>query len=379
MSCKLLRKQMISTVSRCIYFDAASMAPLPACVGEKMSRFVRHKESLPLDYNVMFGNTVGPCREKLAALINAQPEEIAFFSSVAQGINTAAWCIPFHEGDNVILCDREFASNVYPWIEMGLRRKVEVRIVPNDGGGLTVDLLNRYADSRTKAVSVSSVEFGDGYRTDLAAIGQWCREHQAFFTVDSAQSLGVLPMDVQKYQIDYMAGLSGKWMMGSFGAGFLYVRKELIEATTPPFPSMDSMEKAPDCLDYTPKYKPTAVRFETGALNLPGIAAMSDVMDLCNGIGYENIYAAASDVAAYFTQQLLSLGIRPAPCALKDETRSCIISFEMPDAQAACRFLNEHDVCCVERIGLVRTGIHAYNTREEADRVCSLLKDYLKR
>ena len=373
MECKALREEVQATVSKSIYFDASSIGPMLKSTGQAMDGFIHCKESLPLDYSTVFGQAVGPAREKLARLINAAPEEIAFCGSVAQGINTAAWCIPFAPGDNVIFCDREFASNVYPWIQMGKRRGVEARMIPNDGGGLTVERLHRYADVRTRAVAVSSVEFGDGFRTDLESIGQWCRENGAYLVVDTAQSLGLLPMDVKAYHVDFMAGCGAKWMLAGFGTGFLYVRKELIQATEPPFPAADSMDKDPDCIDYSPKYKNTAARFETGAQNLPGIVALGATIDACNAIGYDKIYAAAQDVGGYFVDRLSAMGIRPAPCALNPSTRSGIISFEMPDVKAACDYLNEHKVCCVIRNGYIRTGIHGYNTRDEVDQVCELL------
>ena len=379
MECQALRREVRETVEENTYFSACSIGPQLRSVGEALAEFVRCKEKLPLDYNRIFGSSVGPAREKLGQFLHAGADEIAFCGSVAQAINTAAWCIPFEPGDNVILCDREFASNVYPWIQMGKRRGVEVRIVPHDGGGLTVERLQEYADVRTRAVAVSAVEFGDGFRTDLKAIGEWCDMHGAYLVVDSAQALGILPIDVQSNNISFLAGCGAKWMLSGFGTGFLYVRKELISQTEPPFPAADSMDKDPDCIDYSPRYKATAARFETGAQNLPGIVALGKTIALCQSIGYEQIYAVSADVSSYFLQRLLHMGIQVAPCALEEKNRSAIISFEMPDPQAACAFLNANHVSCDVRVGRIRTGIHGYNTREEADRVCDLLKEFRKK
>ncbi len=379
MECTPLRREVQATIGQNIYFAACSIGPQLHTTGEVLAEFVRCKEKLPMDYNTIFGSAVGPARGKLGQFIHAEAEEIAFCGSVAQAINTAAWCIPFQPGDNVILCDREFASNVYPWMQMGKRRGVEVRIVPHDGGGLTVERLQQYADDRTRAVAVSAVEFGDGFRTDLKAIGEWCDKHHAYLTVDSAQSLGVLPMDVKKYNISFMAGCGAKWMLSSFGTGFLYVKKELIEETEPPFPAADSMNKDPDCIDYTPYYKQTAARFETGAQNLPGIVALGATIDTCSAIGYDHIYAASRSVSAYFVEKLSAMDIPVAPCNFHEGSRSGIVSFEMPDVKAACEYLNGHGVTCDVRIGRIRTGIHGYNTCQEVDQICELLKEFKKK
>ena len=329
-----------------------------------------------MDYAGIYASSVGPVRGKLGALIHAEAEEIAFCGSIAQGVNTAAWSIPFQPGDNMILCDREFSSNVFPWLHMGKLRGVEVRIVPHDGGGLTVERLQQYADDRTRAVAVSAVEFGDGFRTDLKAIGEWCDMHHAYLAVDTAQSLGILPMDVRECNISFLAGCGAKWMMSGFGTGFLYMKKERVERTEPPFPAADSMDRPADSIDYSPKYKASAARFETGAQNLPGIVALGATLDLCNAIGYEKIYAVSKDVSSYFVERLLEMGIAVAPCAQNEATRSSIVSFAMPDPQAVKTYLEKHHVTCQVRIGLIRTGIHGYNTRQEVDCFCELLKTF---
>ena len=87
------------------------------------------------------------------------------------------------------------------WVPSGLPRDQEAG-APGPGvpgsGGLTLALLEQYADEHTRAVALSSVEFSDGYAADLQAIGQWCHERGIFLVVDGAQSLGVMPMDVKK-------------------------------------------------------------------------------------------------------------------------------------------------------------------------------------
>ena len=379
MECKALRDAVKATVEQNIYFSACSIGPQLEPVGKMLSEFVRYKEKLPLDYSTIYGQNVNPARGKVAGILGAEAEEIAFAGNVAQAINTSAWCIPFEPGDNVVLCDREFASNVYPWIQMGKRRGVEIRIVPNDGGGLTVDRLQEYADDRTKAVAVSAVQFGDGYRADLTALGEWCDMHGAYLVVDSAQALGLVPINVRESNISFLAGVGAKWMLASFGTGFLYVKKELIEKTEPPFQAADSMDKDPDCIDYTPKYKKTAARFETGAQNMPGIVALGATIDYCNNIGYDKIFQSSQYVCEYFIEKLQGIGITVAPCALNEKTRSGIVSFDMPDPKDACAFLNANNVTCDVRVGRIRTGIHGYNTRAEVDQVIDLLKAYQKK
>ena len=244
------RSALAQTVDQGVFFDNASMGPVIPAVTEAICDCMRLRQSMPMKY-YQYANEIFPaCKTRLASLINASPEEIAFTENVAYGINCAAGSIPFSPGDNVIVCDREFSSNIYPWMVQEHQKGVHLRIIPAaisgldtfqklpshhpdffPGGGLTVALLERYADSRTRAVSLSSVEFCDGFSADLEAIGQWSRQRNIYLIVDCAQSLGVMPMDVKKYHIDFLAGLSSKWLLGPFSTGFLYVRKDC----SPPF------------------------------------------------------------------------------------------------------------------------------------------------
>ena len=376
---KTFRQAFFKTTRQGIFFDNASMGPVSPAVTEAMSSCMELRESMPMKYYQYADRIFPQCRARLAALIHAAPEEIAFTENVAYGINCAANALPLSPGDNVILCDREFSSNVYPWLLLERTKQVQARIIPNDGGGLTVAALEKYADKRTRAVSVSSVEFADGYAADLAAIGQWCKDHGAFFIVDCAQSLGVLPMDVRKYSIDMMAGLSSKWLLGPFATGFLYVRKALLPQLTPPFVGADSVTVDVDSTDYRLKLKPDASRFETGLPNAPGIAGLNAALGFMEKTGPEAIYAQAWQVSGHFIHRLYELPVQLALCTASDASRSTIVSFQTKDTRAAYEYLRSNRIACAYRCGFIRTGIHGYNTIDEADEVISVLKKFLSK
>lgn len=369
------RSAFRETTDRGIFFDNASMGPVFPGVTEAMKQCMELRQAMPMKYYQYAGRVFPQCRARLARLIGAEPEEIAFTENVTYGINTAAGSLPLREGDNVIFCDREFASNVYPWMRLQASKGVEARMVPHQKGGLTVELLDRYADSRTRAVSVSSVEFADGYATDLEAIGDWCQTHGAYLVVDCAQSLGVMPMDVKRYKIDFLAGLASKWLLGPFSTGFLYVRKELADQLLPAFVGADSVVGDVDSVEYRLDLKEGAARFEAGLPNAPGIAGLNASLALMETVGCREIRQEAWRVSGYFINSLRELGVELAPCALSDRTRSTIVSFRTAETQETYQNLRERQIACSFRCGYVRTGIHGYNTIGEADMVLSLLKE----
>lgn len=378
MELELFRQAMRQTVENGIFFDNASMGPVAPCVTEAMTACMALRQSMPMKYYQFADGVFPACKSLLAELIGASPDEIAFTENVTYGINSAAGALPLQAGDNVIVCDREFASNVYPWMRLERTKGIELRMVPHQGGGLTVELLDRYADSRTKVVSVSSVEFADGFAADLEAIGSWCQAHGAFFVVDCAQSLGVMPIDVKKCRIDFMAGLSSKWLLGPFATGFLYVRRELIPELMPPFVGADSMSCAVDSTDYRFELKEDASRFEGALPNAPGIAGLKASLALMKSVGFPKIYEAAWKVSGYFAEALRGLGMELAPCTERDETRSTIVSFRPPKLEQTYQELRRNGIACSVRCGYIRTGIHGYNTAEEADQVTAVLKRLLR-
>jgi len=379
MTLEEFRRCFRATTENGAFLDNASMGPAAPAVTQAMTACMELRQAMPMKYYRWAEEVFPQCKARLARLIGASPAEIAFTENVAYGINSAAGALPLRRGDNVILCDREFASNVYPWLRLEQAKGVQARIVPHDGGGLTVALLERYADENTRAVSVSSAEFADGFRADLAAIGDWCRAHRAYLVVDCAQSLGVMPMDVRKYHIDFLAGLSSKWLLGPFSTGFLYVRKELAEELLPPFVGADSVRGDVDSVQYALDLKEGAARFELGLPNAPGIAGLNASLALMEEVGLDCIHRQAWEVSGYFIRRLLELGVEPAPCALDDARRSTIVSFRLDRPEEGYRYLREHQIACSLRCGLIRTGIHGYNTAGEIDRAVEVLRDYLRR
>ena len=107
------------------------------------------------------------------------------------------------------------------------------KIVPQQDGGLSLDRLMQRIDKRTRVIALSAVMFATGFRNDLQAVGQICRERGIYFVVDGIQALGALPIDVQACNIDVLATGSQKWLMAAPGSGFLYMRQELIDDLQP--------------------------------------------------------------------------------------------------------------------------------------------------
>jgi len=370
--CPTVLRSEMEVAGRIAYLDHAAVSPLPRRVRQAMERYVEHR-------GVTFGHrdeleTIPPrLREAIARLIGADPEEIALVQNTSHGLNIAAQSLPLAPGDNVVFCDMEFPSNVYPWMLLERQRGVEARCIPHDGGGLTLEAIQAHADRRTRVVAVSSVEFLTGFRTDLEAIGAWCRERGIYFVVDGIQSVGAAPLDVRACGIHLLSCGGPKWLMGPIGIGFLYCQRDLLERLTPPMAGCISVVGWEDWRDYDLTFLPDARRFEMGGQNLVGMAGLLAAVELLLEVGVEEIHRWTLHLTDFLIADLQERGYRVAS-NLDPARRSAIVSFAVPgDPRAAHARLQEEGVVVSLRETYIRVSPHGYNTEEEIARVGQVL------
>ena len=357
-----------------IYLNHAGIAPIT----DVTRRAVEEAVSVLADFHdmwQMFTELFTGTRGAVASLINSQPDEIAFMQNTAEGMNVAAHSIPLQAGDNVLLCDQEYPAVSYPFMNLDKRRGITTRVMPNDGGGTTVELLERHADARTRVVAVSTVEFATGFRTDMQAVGNWCKSRGIWFVVDGIQSLGAEPMDVKAWHIDFLASGGHKWMMIPAGQGFLYVNNERLDELHPPFAGASSVANAGNYLEYDLTPAAGALRFELGVSNLLGIVGMRSSLTYLQSLGIANIDAWTLHLTDMLLNELDRLGYVP----LVNRTpgnRSAIVIFKAPDkagTDAAEKKLKDASVTYATRGGGLRLAPHCYNSEEEIAKVIEIL------
>jgi selenocysteine lyase/cysteine desulfurase len=354
------------------YLNHAAIAPLSTVVCDAMDTYLTDRTTWH-NYE-KYERLSDELRASLAPLINCTSEEVAFVQNTSEGLNIIANALPLETGENVVFCDREFPSNVYPWMNLK-RRGIEVRCVPHDGGGLTIDRLEAHADQQTRVVAVSSVEFLDGFRTDLAALGQWCRERDVSFVVDGIQSLGALPMDVQACHIDFMSCGGPKWLMGPAGQGFIYCHRELMEHIQPVFAGCISVAGWEDWRNYDLTFLPSARRFELGCANFIGQVGLLAAVRFLTDVGIDTIGRWLLHLTDLLIQDLQERGYEVAS-NLAPERRSSIVSFSVPgNVDSAYERLAAAGIVISKREQYIRVSPHCYNTEEEILRVGEVLGD----
>ncbi|WP_298404802.1 aminotransferase class V-fold PLP-dependent enzyme [uncultured Chloroflexus sp.] len=332
------------------YLDRAAREPFLAVFPQVMAQFAELKQ-------------------RLARLINAaSPDEIVLMPNTAAGINTAAVSLPLRPGDNVLVLDGDYPANVYPWQQLAYRG-VLVKVVPQHKGGLDLDLLVRRIDHRTRVIALSTAMFATGFRNDLAAVGQICRERGIYFVVDAIQTLGAFPLDVQAWHIDMLACGSQKWLLSTPGSGFLYVRRELIRDLVPgAYVGAASSVSGQNYLDYNLTLPETAERFTLGTPNVANNLALLAAVTMLQEVGIEWIERQINTLVAALIDDLRERGYQLA-ADTAPEHRSGIVVALVDNPNAVSHRLNEAGIVVTPRGAGVRIAPHFYNTLAEVLRV----------
>lgn len=358
---------------RWAFFDHAALAPLTARALQALNAYAADLAENGDVNESHWVKRVEEVRRLFGRLLNCDPLDVAFVKNTSEGIGLVAEGFPWRPGDNVVTAAEEYPANIYPWMNLAARG-VALRRVASRGARVELDDLRAALDGRTRLVTLSMVEYASGFRNDLDAVGQLCRERGIAFFVDAIQGLGVLPLDVAKTPVDFLAACGHKWLLGAQGAAVLYVRRELLDRLHPVGVGWNSVAGARDfsTIDFT--LKPHAGRYESGTLNVAGITALGASLELLLELGVPALAARIREVTDYLCERAPAAGLAVFSSRQPEET-SGIVSLAAPgDLRDLVRRCRDAGIVINRRAGRLRVSPHAYNTTEEIDRLLEVLR-----
>lgn len=258
--------------------------------------------------------------EEAQKLLNADPEEIALVESTSHGLNIAAMGIPLEEGDNIITTNLEFIQVALPWCVMRKDKKIEIRVCKTEDNRFGAKDFAALADEKTKIIVISTLEWCNGWQTDLKDLGEFCKEKGIMLVVDAVQQLGVTKIDTKACHVDILTAGGHKWLNSPYGTGVLYVNKESLSKihqsyagylnTTVPEGGWGAYwenPSAPSVNDWT--FDQTARKFEIGGTsNYTGAIALGESLALVNEIGIENIESYIRSLSTYCMDRIEEIG-----------------------------------------------------------------------
>jgi len=379
-SFKALRTAEFPWTADTIYLNNASIGPIPERTRRALDEFTAKRTAPHLlpDRELFAG--LAAARLGVAQLINADPSEIALATNTGFGLHLAARALPLKAGDTVLLSDKEFPANVYPWLllrEQGI--KVEMAHCRPEGWPDEEHLLERLRDPTVRVLAVSFVQFSNGYRVDLKKLGAACRANGTFLVVDGIQGVGNSVLDVRETPIDILSCGGQKWLLSPWGSGFVYVRKELIASLEPTITGWMAFEGTDDfsrLTEYNPTFRSDARRFEMITLPYQDFVGMTTSLGLLLEIGVRDVAEVTRAMHDPVVKWAQENDVRIAS-PLDERHRSAILCVAPPKAVEAYHGMKRARVVCSLREGAIRLSPHCYNTMEEMEKVIEVLDDLM--
>jgi len=353
------------------YFDHAAIAPLHKGTLQAIEEYTQYFSKYGIKNFEIWVEKLEKVRQNIARLINATPEEIAFTKSTSAGLSVFANGVEFENGDNILIPDIEFPSNIYPWLNLE-RKGVKVNFVKTINGILDENLFETMINEKTRVVSVSWVQFSSGYKADLAKISAIIEKksqqfgRKIYFCVDAIQGIGALKLDLSKTKVDFLSVDGHKWLLSTEGAGFIYCNKKILHEVHPATVGWKSVKNPLDFTQINFDLQETAAKFEEGSMNLCGILSIGASLDVINRYGLDFIERRIISLNNFACKKIKEKGMELLTTE-ENSKKSGIVCFKTPDVVKDYEKLTQKDVILSLRGDFLRISPHFYNTEEEIE------------
>jgi selenocysteine lyase/cysteine desulfurase len=371
-----------------VFLDAACVSLLPTPAEEALRRHAQDLLLCPARdasaHHIALDATAEVARREAARLIGARAEDLALVESTTHGLEIVAAAFPLDPGDKVLVGATEFLGLAVPWIGRQQQHGFHIEVVPHRDGQLLVDDFARRIDGRTRLILVSSVQWNNGFRADLEALGQLARERGVALLVDAIQQLGAIGLNVRSTPVDFLVSGGHKWLNAPVGRGFLYIEPGRRARLRPPAWGYLNIAPPPEgWAEYFATPTIPAVRaydfvteargFEIGGTaNYPGNVVLGASLRLINDLGIDAIeqyILRLSDELMHKLQRVGATIVSPREPA----ARSGIVTFTMgqgpPRDTELLGRLVERRILISQRytagVGGLRVSVHFYNNDED--------------
>ncbi|HEX8474708.1 MAG TPA: aminotransferase class V-fold PLP-dependent enzyme [Pyrinomonadaceae bacterium] len=355
-------------VERLAYLNSAGAGPVPQAVAEAAARFYRETMETGDRNWTAWLDERERARQRIAELINAEPDEIAFTTNTSTGMNLIVDAL--ERSGEVISCELEFPVSTLPWMHRG----IGVHLVKPVGGELLTEDVRRAMNDRTGILCLSHVQYSNGFRADLEELGTNKGRH--LFVVNASQSAGVLPIDVKRMRIDALCATGHKWMLAGYGSGFVYLSRELLARTRAraigwmsvhhPFKMRnDAYDERTDA----------AARAELGCPHFAAIFALGKAVEYHLETGKERVEQRALEINRHLTSSLREAGWQILSPLERETTRSAETLIATPEPARVVKHLARRGVAVTIKPEGIRAATHFFNNQDDIARLLAALAE----
>lgn len=323
-----------------------------------------------------------------AELINCKPHEIAFLENATRAWDMAFYSIEFKRGDKILTCAAEYASNYLAFLHRAKQAGVIIEVVNNDSfGQIDLNDLKNRIDRNVKLIAITHVPTQGGLINPAEEIGAIANQYKIPYLLDTTQSVGQMPIDVQSIGCDFLCATGRKYLRGPRGTGFLYVKNEMIQQCNPPFIDLHAARWIADNQFIL---SDTATRFETWEQNYAAKIGLGVAIRYALDLGLETIWERIQFLAKKLRSELATI---PGVTLLDLGKNQCgIVTFicknkspQQIHAYLASKRINVSisileyarlDMGMRNIPELIRASVHYYNTEEEIDVFCNEIRQF---
>lgn len=365
-----------------LHFNNAGASLMPRVVSQSLLDHITLESAIGgYEAEAAAADGLGAFYTEFAALLNADPDEIAYVENATRAWDMAFYGLPLQAGDRILTHASEYVSNYLAFLQLAQKKGVEIDLVPSDSTGqIDVGAIVGMITDQTRVIAITHVPTQGGLVNPAEEVGRIAREHGLIYVLDACQSVGQMDIDVQKIGCDVLSGTGRKYLRGPRGTGFLYIRRALANQTTPPFIDLRAATwSRDDGYDWAPGAK----RFENWERYVGGQVGLGVAVRYARGIGLAKIEARVAEIADALRD---ALGDIPG-VAVQDlgARKSGIVTFtkdglspeQVFKALTAQKMNTSVALTTSARLDMVprgltqgvsRASVHYFNTYDEVDR-----------
>lgn len=374
-------RALFPAVQRHTYLNAAASSPLASPVAQAVEAHIKDTvENGDLSFNKWLALRES-LRARIARFIGTEPSTVGFIQSTSMGFSVIGSLLKSKGITEVLTLEGEFPSTTLPLLHRGLTLKVVKR---RPDGSYPLEDIEAALTPLTGAIALSAVQYSSGYRVDLSQIAALCQIRGLKLAINAAQALGQVPLNVVKLGADFLCAPSHKWMMGGYGVGLFYARKEWHDAAGwpfggwlsvadddlfKPFAGSERFDDDNGFLARGVRFKAEPASLEAGCPAWPTLFALDAAMGIHEEVSVDATRAQIVKLQTKLRADLRSRGFQPnAPDDVVHLSGICTIGVD-GDPNEAVRALVKAGVITSARGGGVRISTHVFNEEEDLEKL----------
>lgn len=365
-------------LERKTYLNSGSYCALADSVRAAFNAYMDERLAVGANWDLWVAKNEA-VRAAMAKVLRVMPDEIAVTASASAGINALASALDFTgPRRKVIVSDFEFPTNAQIWHAQERLGAEVVHVPPAADGYIPLEHFARAIDERTQLVAVTQVCYRNGARLDIGGIARLAHDRGARLMVDCYQAIGAMTVDARALGVDFAVGGMLKYLLGTAGIGFLYVRSGLIDELVPSHSGWFAQEDIGAMDIRANRPSPSARRFEAGTPPVVNCYAAEAGLKIILEAGTDAIEERVRALTRRCMAGLAEIAW-PALTPADDARRGPMVAVPSSNAAALCARLLEQDIVTSFRDGNIRATVHFYNSDEDIDRFIAAMKAHRAR